>query len=198
MRSPSIILIMREAEKNLLTGLAAGNEAAFKELFNQYHKQLGTYIFRITNSYELTEEIVQDVFLKVWLNHEVFANVTCFKAYLFVLSKNHTLNYLKKLTREQLRKNEWEEHSVRSLHVESAADKQYNLLDQAIDRLPAQQQKVYLLSRHQRLKYNEIADKLDISRETVKKYLQIATASITEYVKASLHITLAFIFLRIF
>ncbi|RXF70120.1 RNA polymerase sigma-70 factor [Arcticibacter tournemirensis] len=189
---------MFDSEKNLLVELAAGNESAFKELFNQYHKQLGTYIFRITNSYELAEEIVQDVFLKVWMNHELFANVTCFKAYLFVLSRNHTLNYLRKLTKEQMHKNEWEQHSIRTLKSDNTTDKlYYGLLDKAIDRLPVQQQKVYLLSRHQRLKYAEIASRLDISRETVKKYLQIATASITEYVKAGLQAILVFIFLYI-
>ena len=190
---------MCDSEKNLLMQLAAGNEAAFKELFNQYHKQLGTYIYRITNSYELAEEIVQDVFLKVWMNHEIFANVSSFKAYLFVLSKNHTLNYLRKLTKEQMRKNEWEQQSIRTLKLDDTTDKLcYSLLDKAIDRLPMQQQKVYLLSRHQRLKYAEIANELDISHETVKKYLKIATASITKYVKASLNAFLVFIFLLIF
>lgn len=191
---------MYDSETTLLMEVAAGNEAAFGQLFNRYHQQLGTYIFRITNSYELVEEIVQDVFLKIWLNREVLAEVRNFKAYLFVLSKNYALNHLRKLTKEQLMKNKWEEDCIKSLMPENIIDNMYySLLDEAIDQLPLQQQKVYVLSRHQRLKYSEIAENLDLSRETVKKYLKIATASITAYVKTSLEvIVLILIFLTFF
>lgn len=190
---------MYDSDQIILTELIAGNEAAFRQLFSRYHQQLGAYIFRITNSYELAEEIVQDIFLKIWLNREVLANVQNFKAYLFVLSKNYALNHLRRLSREQLLKNRWEEECMKSLIPEDITDSPYySLLDEAIDQLPPQQQKVYLLSRHERLKYSEIAEHLNLSRETVKKYLKIATASITEYVKTSLDVILLLIFLNFF
>lgn len=179
---------MDDSEKRLLSGAAAGNEQAFGQLFTQYHQQLGRYIFRITNSRELTEEIVQEVFARVWVNQKALAEVRDFRAYLFVLSKNYTLNYLRKLTNELMLKNKWKDEVVRTAAHDPIPDVYYRLLDEAIDQLPRQQRKVYLLSRHERLKYAEIADKLNLSPETVKSYLKIATASITSYITSNLEL----------
>lgn len=176
-------------ERELLMQVASGDEHAFRQLFMMHHQQLGEHMLRITNSIELAEEVVQDVFLKIWFTRESLGRVDNFKAYLFVISKNHALNCLKKLAKERAVIKQLEEAGTGNLHAEiTGTDMYYNLLDEAIDQLPPQQQKVYLLSRHGRLKYAEIADQLELSRETVKKYLQIATLSITEYVHEHLEV----------
>ncbi|WP_184549684.1 RNA polymerase sigma factor [Mucilaginibacter sp. FT3.2] len=177
-------------DKDLLLKVAEGDEHAFRRLFIAHHQQLGVHICRITNSVELAEEVVQDVFLKIWMTRETLRNVDNFKAYLFVISKNHALNCLKKLAKEKVQIKKLEQASVGLIIPETQDNLYYNLLDEAIDHLPTQQQKVYLLSRHNRLKYAEIADQLKLSRETVKKYLQIATISITDYVRTHLDVYL--------
>ena len=176
------------SDSDQLIMVAAGNELALKQLFLKYHQQLGTHIFRITNSMELAEEIVQDVFLKIWMNREALSEVHNFKAYLFVISKNHTLNCLRKLSRERHHLNICEENYTMSLTADNGDLNSYhNILDQAIDRLPPQQQRVYLLSRHERLRYAEVANRMNISHESVKKYLKIANASIIAFVKTNLY-----------
>lgn len=187
------------SEEDLLIKVSEGDEDAFRQLFLQYHQQLGSHIFRITDSIDIAEEIVQDVFLKIWVTREALARVRNFKAYLFVVSKNHTLNCLRKLSRERIHKKNWEESSLKLLSSENDIhDKYYSLLDKAIDQLPPQQQKVYLLSRHERLRYAEIANRLNLSCETVKKYLKIATASITEYVKTNSKAAVVLLLILIF
>ncbi|MFA6083201.1 RNA polymerase sigma factor [Mucilaginibacter sp.] len=173
-------------EKELLLQVASGDEHAFSELFNTYHQHLGTHIYRITDSVELAEEVVQDAFLKIWLNRKALTSVKNFKAYLFVISKNHALNCLRKLAKERIAQKSIEDNEV-ALETANIIDNNdyYNLLDKAIDHLPPQQQKVYLLSRHDRLKYDEIANKMGLSRETVKKYLQVATLSITNFLQSN-------------
>ncbi|MDN5285851.1 MAG: polymerase sigma-70 factor [Mucilaginibacter sp.] len=184
-------------EREVLTQVASGNEHAFRQLFMSHHQQLGVHMLRLTNSAELAEEVVQDVFLKIWLTRESLVGVDNFKAYLFVISKNHALNCLKKLAKERVLVKALEIDGTGTFITEVAdTDLYYNLLDEAIDQLPPQQQKVYLLSRHGRLKYAEIADQLELSRETVKKYLQIATVSITEYVHEHLEVS-AFILVTV-
>jgi RNA polymerase sigma-70 factor (ECF subfamily) len=187
-------------ERELLNQVALGNEYAFRCLFMAHHQQLGVHILRITNSAELAEEVVQDVFLKIWLTRETLEGVDNFKAYLFVISKNHALNCLKKLAKERVLIKKLEDVDIKQEVTDiTDADMYYTLLDEAIDQLPPQQQKVYLLSRHDRLKYAEIADQLKLSRETVKKYLQIATTSITDYVHEHLEVTaLALVVLKNF
>jgi RNA polymerase sigma-70 factor (ECF subfamily) len=186
------------SEKNELIRVSEGDEMAYNRLYYKYHQQLGKHVFQITNSMDLAEEIVQDVFLKIWLNREVLAGVQNFKAYLFVISKNHTLNCLRKISVERQRFNNIED-TYTSILVDSSSDSNdyYTILDEAINRLPPQQQKVYLLSRHERLRYAEVANRMNISRESVKKYLQIATFSITNYVLTNFHILLILSFIFI-
>lgn len=170
-------------ERDLLVQVSAGNEFAFSKLFDLYHQKLGTYIYRITDNAELAEEVVQDVFLKIWTSRKALEKVQNFNAYLFTISKNHALNCLRQQSKEWLLQKEWFVENT-TLTKDFGTVQYYNLLDKAIDRLPKQQQKIYLLSRHERLKYAEIATKLNLSKETVKKYLKIANHSITSYLIA--------------
>ena len=187
------------SEKDLLVKVANGDEECFKLLFLKHHQMLGSHIYRLTNSLDLAEEIVQDVFLKIWLSRETLAEVHNIKAYLFVVSKNHTLNCMRKLSKERMYIRTSEEKFARDHNgPEAESDIYHSLLDEAINQLPAQQQKVYLLSRHERLRYTEVAAKLNISKETVKKYLKIASASITEYVQAKYKTAVFLTFVSLF
>ncbi len=170
-------------ERKILLQIAEGDERAFRLFFEEYHQLLGSHIMRITRSRELTEEIVQDVFMKIWMVKETLAEVRDLRAYLYMVSKNHALNSLKRIARQReiYSIEDWSLVERASPSRESDSQDYYCLIDEAIDRLPAQQRKVYLLSRRERMKYDEIAHHLGLSRETVKKYLQIATESITSF-----------------
>lgn len=182
----------------MLQLVAKGNERAFRQLFNQYHHWLGTHIFRITKSHELAEEVVQDVFLKIWTNRTALSDVADFKAYLYVISKNHALNCLKKTAHEKSITTALSDTNYEITGDDIAEENErYMLVDEAIDHLPAQQRIVYLLSRHERLQYAEIADRLSLSRETVKKYLKISSDSISCYIRKRLTISI-FVFISNF
>jgi RNA polymerase sigma-70 factor (ECF subfamily) len=170
-------------EKELLRLVAAGDERAFTRLFDHYHQRLGLHVYRITRSEPVAEELVHDVFLKIWRNRELLLEIENFPVYLFVVSKNAALNALKRIAAERVKLTDLD-HAV-EVEPEQPDDYRYALIDEAIDQLPPQQRQVYLLSRHQRLSYNEIALQMGLSRETVKKYLQIATASIISYIGKS-------------
>ncbi|MBO9611263.1 MAG: sigma-70 family RNA polymerase sigma factor [Dyadobacter sp.] len=184
-------------DAELLQRIASGDERAFRIIFNRYHHKLGTYIYRVTRSHEMAQEITQDLFLKIWLNRESLTGVSNFKAYLFAASKNQAITSLKKIAREQSRVAPLES-TFDMEHTDDADETQrYTLIDEAIDHLPPQQRQVYLLSRHERLKYAEIASRLSLSRETVKKYLQLSSESIGNYIRKRL-ITNILIFISIF
>lgn len=186
-------------EKELLQLVASGDERAFRVLFNLYHHHLGNYIFHITKSQELTQEAVQDVFVKIWTNRASLAEINNFKAYLFVISKNHALNCLKKIASEKALTTHLDLWNYDVQSEEADIDKErYTLVDQAIDQLPKQQKIVYLLSRHERLQYSEIANRLSISPKTVKKYLQISNESIISYIRKNLIIRALFLIFNYF
>ena len=152
---------------------------------------------RITESELLTQEIVQDVFLKIWVNRSALAAVDCFKAYLLVVSKNHTLNCLKQIARENNRKKEWVNSVLRNASNEveemDTIDRD-SLIDEAVTLLPPQQKKVYTLSRRDGLKQQEIARELNISLETVKKHMVLALRFLKYHIRTNISLFLLCMF----
>lgn len=180
----------------LLPLVATGSEKAFRQLFHLYADLLHTYIYNITKSSELAEEVVQDIFLQIWTSRETLGNIRNFRNYLFVISRNHALNTIKRMVRESRRKKQWEEN--KELHVENNPEYQehrLSLIEEAVCLLPPQQQKVWIMSRRQGMKYSEVAALTGLSRETVKKYLQYATSSIMQYVTSHIDIMVILILL---
>lgn len=174
-------------EAHLLSLVAKGDQRAFSELFDAYYKQLGEYIFKLTESIEVTEEIVQDVFIKVWLKKEILTELDNFSYYIFILSRNQTLNHLRKKANDKVRQLEWlKQFDEESYTIDSTSTTEdYRvLIDKSVAKLPSQQQKVYQLSRYERLKYDEIAQILKISPDTVKKHLQLALRFIKNDLKS--------------
>ena len=164
-------------EKLLLIKISQGDEIAFGQLFKTYYNQLGDFILRITESALLTQEIVQDVFLKVWINRNSLATVNCFKAYLLVIARNHTINCLKQIARERCQQKEWVNsvlHQAVNNAEEAYTSDTGKLIDEAVELLPARQKKVYTLSWQMGIRQQEIARELNISQQTVKKHMALA------------------------
>ncbi len=173
-------------EKEILSRIAAGDQRAFTVLFDAYYQGLGSYVYKVTESKELTEEIVQDAFMKVWEKREMLGEIDNFSSFLFILSRNRMLNYLRQLAKLRAQQLSWsKEHENDSYVMDSASpNDEYDLIIQnAVSELPPQQQKVYLLSRHERLKYEEIAFQMGLSKETVKKHMHLALSFLKQHVK---------------
>ncbi|MET6996978.1 RNA polymerase sigma factor [Chitinophaga defluvii] len=172
-------------EITLLHQVAQGNQEAFADLFQAYHQSLAAYVFRITESMEMTEDIVQDVFIKLWLKREILPGLTSFTNYLFILCRNYTFRCLRKKATDHQRNISWGEQfeeTTGPADDNNIGDTYRALIDAAIAQLPPQQQKVYFLSRHEGMKHAEIAAQLGITAETSKKHMKLALRSITAYV----------------
>jgi len=174
-------------EKELLQGIASGDEKAFTALFYGYHNQLAAFVLMITQSVELTEEIIQDVFVKLWQTKQELPYKEKFTAYLFILARNYTLNCIRK--EANIRRHEKQygvyagETGLLSEDLLKEHPEYLTLIDRAVAQLPPQQQKVFVLSRMDGLKHAEIAAQMGISKETVKKYIQWANQSVIDFVK---------------
>jgi RNA polymerase sigma-70 factor (family 1) len=185
-------------ESTLLQQVAEGNEKAFRRLVEQYADLLGAHIYRVTHSREATEEIVQDIFLKIWMTRESLAQVRNFRTYLYVISRNQALNALRSILREKKHQSLYEQSLTAGETEDEVKEKeaQISYLDQAIAQLPPQQQKAWLLSRRERMKYADIAREMNVSTETVKKHIQLASLSIMKYLESHLGILLIGILLE--
>lgn len=163
--------------------VAEGDESAFTKLFHAYRNLLYAFILPLTRSSNAAEDIVQNTFLKIWTSRANLYEVKNFKAYLFQSAKYAAIDALRRLSRENLALFDLykEEHGFAKDPEKELVFKQYQaLLRKAIDDLPPQQRTVYLLSRDQGLKGEEIASHLDISLSTVKNHMTRALKTIKE------------------
>lgn len=180
-------------ETELLLLIAKGDEAAFTFLFNNYHHALGSHIYAITKSREITEEIVQDTFLKVWMCRETLTEIKNIKAYLFIISRNAAISAFRKALRESTHFREWQTE-MDTVIIEpddwKYKERYLSIIDQAIEALHPKRKKVYLLSRKKGLTYEQIAYEMGISKHTVRSHIQQATIAITKFIKDNADINL--------
>lgn len=171
----------------LLRSVAAGDEDAFSKLFEAYQQQVSGFVFSIIGAKELTQEIVQDIFIKVWQKRGELLAVQKFDAYLFVLSKNYTLNCIRKIQREQKKATAYSTllPDLEKEQSDLENEDYLQLIEKATAELPPQQQRVFRL-RMDGLKNHEIAAQLMISPDSVKKYQQLALKSVATFVKMHL------------
>ena len=173
-------------EKDLLNRLKNDDAEAYIQLYDHYYPSLYVYVLRFVKIPELAEDVLQDVFLKLWeVRHRIDPDLF-FSAYLYRISRNLVFKQIKKISvDEELRSGVM--HQLSSLHEHSHLKlqwKQYQeSLAAAIDQLPPQRQKVFKLCREQSRTYDEVAAELGISRNTVKEHMVLAVKAIREYFK---------------
>ncbi|NII85928.1 MULTISPECIES: RNA polymerase sigma factor [unclassified Pedobacter] len=182
-------------EKELLLEIANGDGIAFAELFRAYHSPLIKYIYTMLESVESCEEMVQDIFLKVWENREILPKLDKFTAYLFILTRNYTISAIRRMVKDKKHSQLYAEEVLSLNESEEIfnVDQEYqNILIKAIAELPPSQQRVLQL-RQQGLKSRQIAGEMGISIESVKKYQQWATKSVSKFLKLHTAITISVI-----
>ncbi len=161
-------------EAILLQQLSQGSERAFAELFALYKHRLFGFMYKLTDSAELAEDVVQEVFLKLWQNRAALSGVENAGGYIFRMAQNQAVTAFRKMARETLVLAELKDTVAKPLvNAEDAlaARELETKVRQVIESLPPQQKLVYTLSREQGLKYDEIAEKLQISPGTVKNHM---------------------------
>jgi RNA polymerase sigma-70 factor (ECF subfamily) len=171
-------------EKELLALIAEGDESSFAKLFNYYRDWIYTIAYKLTHSTSIAEEIVQDIFLKIWLRRTDLVNVQDFRAYLFIVTRNDVFRTLKQIARNYKVFLLTDEDQL--LANNDSADlimgkEYYSLLKRSIDRLPNQQRQVYNLIKDQGLKRDEVAELLHLQPETVKFHLAEAMKNIRTF-----------------
>lgn len=172
-------------EKDLLHQIADGDANAFSTIFHRYSPKAYTYALKIVKSATLAEEIAQEVFVKIWNLGEQLTQIENLDAYLKVLTRNHTLKILRRLALEiktsRMMANSYEEKHNETEEYIIFKDSE-KILNQGIEKLPAQQKLVYQLCHQEGLKYEEAAEKLNISKLTVKTHMQHALRFLRNYV----------------
>jgi len=196
--SPTNILLQ---ERDLLNRISQGDEAAFTKIFHHYGQLIWLFVLKKTKSETIAEEIVQEVFLKLWVKREIATDIEGLAAFLYTMAINKTYDYFKKVAGDSRKlENLWHQvqQAAPSNSVEETIDfrESMEIVNQAINQLPPQRKKIYLLNRIEGLSYDEIAQELNISKSTVSNQLVEATKFIREYVKGAGGATILFLILH--
>ncbi|RKR85092.1 RNA polymerase sigma-70 factor (ECF subfamily) [Mucilaginibacter gracilis] len=161
-------------EKLLFNKIATGDEMAFRIIYDAYFDRLAAYAFKMSKSEDASEEIIQDVFMKLWTNRAVLLNVELPQAYLFSIARNKTIDYLRKLAKETtLIALLAENIQYHTNNAEKRIETQdlRALIAEAIAQLSPQKQKIFRLSKYDDLSHDEIAEELNLSKSTIKNHL---------------------------
>jgi RNA polymerase sigma-70 factor (ECF subfamily) len=174
------------SEKQLLLKVASGDEQAYRQLFHLHWDNIYNVALALTKSVELAEDMVQDIFLKIWQKRTQFVGIERFEDYLFIMARNHIYTELKKRSREdnfrdQIR--DYFETSQNNADISLLTKETQEMIAKAVDQLTPQQQLIYGLSRDQGLSHEEIAEKLNISRNTVRNHIVQSLKTIRGYLQ---------------
>ena len=164
------------------------NRTDFETLFNAHYSRLCSYAYNFLKEEEGSEEVVQEVFFKLWIHRHDIRIESSMESYLFRAVRNSSLNLIKHINiREKYKEHNRQEieYSERLENDPMNASELELKIRSSIDLLPEQRRKIFILSRYEQLKYKEIADKLGISVKTVEnqmgKALQFLRKELADY-----------------
>ena len=169
-------------EMDLLRQIADSSEVAFRQLFDTYQHQLFTYVYKVTRSRELADDAVQDIFLKIWSMRQKLPAIENIQAYLRRMAHNQALKGFQAVAREGLVEDRLAcEKSAQGATDDGLLSKEIQrYINNLIDQLTPSQRKVFLLSREEGLRQQEIADRLGLNLVTVKRHMVDALKAIRD------------------
>lgn len=186
-----------KSNKELIKLLKKGDMKAFDIIYRRYSRRLFGFVYRYVKQETDTEEIVQEVFVKIWKSRDKLNVYSSFESFLFTIAHNATVNLLKKRATEQ----KYIDHVKSLQHIQEAYEMtdeiQYKELKQKfqglLDELSPRQREIFQLSREEGLSNKEIAERLGISVQTVKNHLVTALSFLKNKLDNGLLISSLFI-----
>jgi RNA polymerase sigma-70 factor (ECF subfamily) len=190
-----VVTNIPDPENEIWLKIQGADENAFSTLFRDYYKRLYVFAARLVKDLESAENIVQDVFVKLWINKNEINITRSIKAYLYTAVKNQSLNYLEQNKRlisidDSLN---LPESNIDSPEENIIKNENYKAIQDAIGELPEKCRRIYLMKKYDDLSYKEISEVLGISINTVKTQMKRALKSLSDklnYLKLLLILTL--------
>lgn len=175
------------SDSEVLGRIKKGDEKAFEALYKSFFSMLCLFSYRYVKKAEIAEEIVQDVFFHIWEKRSQFELTTSFKSYLYKSVHNNSLKHLRHQKIVMAYENSTTFSGSEKITGQNLLEEAevYQILHGVIDELPERTRDIFQLNRFKGLKYQEIADYLQISVKTVEAHmssvLKILRARLKDY-----------------
>lgn len=181
----------------LLTRMKNGDMLAFDRVYEMYSHKLFSFVFKILKNEAEADDIVQEVFVKIWESRHKLQDYKLLNAYIFTIAYNNSID----LIRKRINNTKYLEHlknsAVTNVTPNIISQIEFNELNIQVEKLianlPERQKQVYLLHREEGLTYPEIAEKLGISKNTVENHMVKALKYLRENMDNSLLINMLFV-----
>lgn len=166
-------MLSEEGINRIVKGLQRDDKKALDELYQYYYPRLYGFSKGFLKVEDDIDDILQDVFVKIWLNRRKINSVETFNSWIFTITKNAILSYF----REKTRHNEFESRLQQLataevvLHSEVEYEDLKKQTDKIIEKLPEKRKEIFRLSREEGLSYKEISEKMGISIKTVEDHM---------------------------
>jgi RNA polymerase sigma-70 factor (family 1) len=175
-----------QQEKDWVKGLLDGREEIFRQIYDAYQRPVFSFAFYLTKSKNTAEEVVQEVFIRLWEHRTKLNEETFLLAYLKKMTQNLIIDLFRKANLDKSLQariyasmNEPDNQTT-----DRILEKEFSLIyQQALDALPPQQRIVFALSRDENLSYQEIADRLRLSRHTVRNHMTQAIHAVRHHIR---------------
>ena len=157
--------------------LAKDNETSLEKLFNYYYPRLYNFSKSILKIETGIDDILQEVFVKIWQNRKKIKNSDTFNAFIFTITRNLLLNELRRQLNNKNAKDEIKELALAkeySLSQTIEFNELKEKVDELVSELPDRQKEIFLLSRSEGLSHKEIAEKLGIKPKTVEYHITLS------------------------
>jgi len=170
-------------ERELLVRTARGDQQAFAGIVAHYTRILYGHLLTYIKDAQKAEEATQDIFVSLWKMREKLPSIKNFPGYVYAMARNKAIDALKeKLSTPAMfqpdKLSEWVTLPERRSELKELAQ----VLEQAVQLLPARRKEVFMLSRQEQLTYEEIATRLNISRSAVRQHMVEALTFLRNYV----------------
>ncbi len=166
----------------LLTRVRQGDVQAFEEIYCMYSSRLYSSILRMVKSASVAEELLQDVFQRLWEYREKIDPGKSFRAYIFTIAQHLVFDYFNKTSRQRIIEN-YMQHAgaVHPFSYVLEEKETAHILNEAIQQLPPQRKLVYTLCKVEGRSYEDVSRNLGISMSTISDHIVKATKSIKAY-----------------
>lgn len=178
--------MLKDSEKEILDSLQKGERAALKLLYFNYHSALCQAAYNILKDEDDAKDMVQDVFLNLWINKENLNIQISLFAYLKKAVINTSLNFVekhKKINKIELEKADLSAHGLNDTEQEENLNELNQKISNAIDLMPSRTRAVFSLIRFEEMSYKEVAIQLQISTKAVEKEMMKALRMLREALK---------------
>lgn len=180
------------SDKELFQLISEGDESAFRKLFHIYVPQLRPLAQHITKVPAVAEDIIQETFLRLWISRDKLPEIAQPRSWLLKIVFHQSFSYLRRQAvhykaMDAMAAGQSAGELFNSTEETLAYTAMVKLIGEAVDRLPPQAKRIYLLSREKGLKIPEIATALSLSPNTIKNSLVRSLQSIRKYLELSGH-----------